>query len=311
MARKKLLLIFNPMAGAQNFALNLYEVIDQLTKAGFDVTVRPTQRVGDAKTYILERGAEFDVLVASGGDGTINESISALMALPASRPILGVIPAGTTNDFSTSLGLPKDILDAVSVITDGVMRPLDIGQFEAAYFSYVAAFGLFTDVSYATPQSKKNVLGHLAYLLEGIKRLGSIHTYQCEIDLGEETLEGEFLFGMVTNSLSVGGFKLPSEHKICMDDGLFEIALLQMPTSFIDLQHIITSLVRQEAYSDSLTLRRAPQVVVRAENPLAWTLDGEFGGEHKQVTINNRHQAIKVFMPHDSPTTKANDPASQ
>lgn len=294
---KTLLLLFNPKSGQQTFALNLFEVVDSFTKAGYEVTVHPTQTADDVRGVITQRAHRFDYLVCSGGDGTLSQSIDALMRCER-RPVFGYIPSGTTNDFATSLGLPKDVLAAARVICEGKPRMLDIGKFGEEYFSYIAAFGLFTDVSYATPQSNKNVLGHMAYLLEGVKRLGSIHSFHCSLDLGGgEVLSGEYIFGMITNSLSVGGFKLPAKHQICMDDGLFEVALLQMPTSFIDLQNVIASLINQEHYTDSLILRRASKVVVTAQKPMAWTLDGEFGGEFGEVTITNQHNAIEIMMP--------------
>lgn len=296
MPEKTMLLIFNPKAGREEFAINLFEVVDKFTKSGFLVTVYPTQGPGDARDFILCGRCPFDYLVCSGGDGTLSEVINALMACDK-RPILGYLPSGTTNDFAASLGLPKDLLDAAGVVTDGAVKPLDIGRFDARYFSYVAAFGLFTDVSYATPQSKKNVLGHLAYLLEGVKRLGAIQSYNCTVDLGVEVIEGDFIFGMVTNSLSVGGFKFPNAVNVKMDDGLFEVALLQKPTSFIDLQNIIASLLNQVPYTDSLIVRRASSVTVRSAQPLSWTLDGEFGGELEQATITNCHRAVQIMMP--------------
>ena len=295
MTEKKLLLIFHPGAGRQEFAPNLYEVVEQFTRRGFLVTAYPTQGPRDAYRMVRAHAAEYDYLVCSGGDGTLNESIDALMFCDR-RPIFGFIPSGTTNDFATSLGLPKDALQAVATITDGVSTSFDIGRFGSDYFSYVAAFGLFTDVSYATPQSKKNVLGHLAYLLEGVKRLGSIQSYKCSIDLGEEVLSGEFLFGMITNSLSVGGFKLPGE-AILMDDGLFEVVLLQMPRNFIDLQNVIASLLNGERYTDSLIVRKAARVIVRSEIPLSWTLDGEYGGEYGEIEIQNWPCAIDIMRP--------------
>lgn len=296
MPSRRMLLVFNPKSGHAMFAPNLYEVVDQFTRSGYEVTVYPTQSAGDARELILRRAGEFDCLVCAGGDGTLNEAVDALM-LCKQRPVFGFIPAGTTNDFASSLGLPKDILKAAEVITGGVNRALDIGKFGDDYFSYVAAFGLFTDVSYATPQSAKNVLGHLAYLLEGVKRLGSVQSYRCTVDLGEEILEGEYIFGMVSNSLSVGGFQIPSETPIRMDDGIFEISLLQMPTSFIDLQNIIASLLNQERYTKSLIIRQAGRVTITTEESLAWTLDGEYGGEFSRVEISNCHKAIEIMMP--------------
>lgn len=292
----RLLLVYNPNAGQKLFEPNRTKVEAVFRKAGYEVTSWATKAAGDARKYIAQEAGDYQVVVCSGGDGTVNETIDALMTLET-RPILGVIPGGTTNDFATSLGLPKDMIEAASVIAKGNPKPLDIGQFGKEYFSYVAAFGLFTDVSYATPQSKKNILGHLAYLLEGIKRLGAIQSYSCKIDLGTEQLEGDFIFGMFTSTRSVGGFKLPGELDIRMDDGLFEVCLLRKPANFFDLQNIIISLLNQEIHSESLSFHKASKVVVTAQKPLAWTLDGEFGGEFRTATLTNCYQAIQVLMP--------------
>lgn len=293
---KKMLLVYNPKSGQQEFQLNLSQVVDAFTRAGYLVTTYPTQAVRDAYEVTLAHSGEYDCLVCSGGDGTLNETIDALM-LCESRPVFGYIPSGTTNDFATSLGLPRDVLKAAEVVIGGEARPLDIGQFGGEYFSYVAAFGLFTDVSYGTPQGMKNALGHFAYLMEGVKRLGSIRSYRCTIKVGAEVIEDDFLLGMVSNSLSIGGFKLREAVNVKMDDGLFEVVLLRKPKNFIDLQNVIASLLNQELYTESLVLRRASEVSVLSQEPISWTLDGEFGGEMTEVTIRNRHRAVEIMMP--------------
>jgi diacylglycerol kinase family enzyme len=182
------------------------------------------------------------------------------------------------------------------IITTGKEKKLDIGRFGNRYFSYVAAFGLFTDVSYATPQNMKNMLGNLAYFLEGVKRLGSVQPYRCTFTLDDEVFTGDFILGMVANSQSVGGIKLP-ETNVQMDDGLFEVILLQMPESIMDIISVITSLLQQEVYNDSLIVRKSRKVAFSSPEPVTWTLDGEFGGRYKNVSIENMHQAIKVMMP--------------
>lgn len=297
MQRKTMLLIYNPTSGQQLFPQNLSEVVNQFTKNGFLVTVYPTQAPRDAYHMTLEYSAGYDYLVCSGGDGTLNETIDALMQL-GRRPTFGYLPSGTTNDFAASLGIPKDVLEAAGVVTHGEARPFDIGRFGDEYFSYVAAFGLFTDVSYGTSQGMKNALGHLAYLLEGAKRLASIRSYACTFKLGTEKITGKFIFGMVTNSLSVGGFRIHREGSVVqMDDGLFEVLLLRKPRSFIDLQNVIASILNQEIYTDSLIIRKVSELTVVSEEPLSWTLDGEFGGELAEVRIQNLHNAIEIMMP--------------
>jgi YegS/Rv2252/BmrU family lipid kinase len=292
-----MLLIFNPSSGQQLFRDALFPVVDNFTKNGFLVTIYPTQKSKDAYEIILRHGAEYDYLVCSGGDGTLGEAIDALMLMER-RPTFGFIPSGTTNDFSTSIGIPKDILLAAEVVTSGVARPFDIGKFGEEYFSYVAAFGLFTDVSYDTPQERKNSLGHMAYLMEGVKRLGSIQSHACSIQLPDELIEGEFILGMISNSLSIGGFRVSRQDgEIRMDDGLFEVILLRKPKNFIDLQNVIASILNQDLYTDSLILRRTASLTIHTDEPLAWSLDGEFGGALTDVTITNCHNAIEIMLP--------------
>jgi len=292
--KKKMLLIFNPHSGLAKFPDNLFKITDKFTSAGYLVTTYPTQEAGEAAKMIEYYAGDYDYLVCAGGDGTVNEAISALLKLEK-RPVFGIIPCGTSNDFASSLGLPKDILGAGEAIVDGLPKSIDIGCFDGLNFCYVAAFGLFTDVSYATPQNVKNILGHLAYVLEGLKRLGSIRSYRCELELDGEKIAGDFVFGMVANSQSVGGMKLPEKIGAKMDDSLFEVLLLQMPETFADLQHTISAVIKQEEYTDSIIIRKAKKVIFKSTEIIPWTLDGEFGGNYSNVEINNLHHALSII----------------
>ena len=202
---KKMLFIYNPNAGTGKLKPKLADVLDIFTKSGYEVTVYPTQKRYDAAEKIQESGSQYDLIVCSGGDGTLDEAVTGMQLCNCKVP-LGYIPAGTTNDFATSLGIPKDILEAAETAVNGTVFPCDVGMFGEDYFAYIAAFGLFTDVSYATDQNVKNVLGHMAYILEGAKRVFNIPSYKIKITHDGEVIEDEFIFGMVTNSRSVGGF---------------------------------------------------------------------------------------------------------
>ncbi|MCL2703320.1 MAG: YegS/Rv2252/BmrU family lipid kinase [Defluviitaleaceae bacterium] len=291
-----MLLIFNPNAGQQRFPAYLYDVVNIFTLAGFLVTVLPTRANGCAGDAIARYAEDHEYVVCSGGDGTIGECIDALLQLEK-RPVFGVIPSGTANDFAVSLGIPKDIISAAGIITGGNAKALDIGRFGSRHFSYVAGFGIFTDVAYSTPQNLKNVLGSLAYLLEGIKRLGSIKTYGCGFMLDGEAVNGGFILGLVANTHSVGGFRLPGTIDVRMDDGMFEVILLKRPRTLRDHQQIIASLRKQENGSDLLIIRKASKVEFSSPMPVAWTLDGDFGGECKDVVIENVPHAINVMVP--------------
>ncbi len=296
METKKMLLIFNPSSGKAEFAPQLCEVVNRFTKAGFEVTVHPTQAARDCYDVILRRGEDFDFVCCSGGDGTLNEAIDSMMLL-TKKPKFGYIPSGTTNDFATSLKISKNILEAVDTVTQGNTYPIDIGSFGDDYFAYVAAFGLFTAVTYDTPQSAKNVLGHAAYMLEGVKRLGSIQAYDCKINVDGEVFSGNYIFGMVSNSTSVGGFKMAAENSVLLDDGLFEVVLVKRPRSFVDLQNIAASLLNREIYTESLIIRKAKSVRVVSKASIDWTLDGEFGGSTVDVLIENRQKALEIMIP--------------
>ena len=204
---KKMLFIYNPNAGTGILKPKLSEVLDIFTKGGYEVTVYPTQRTHDAVEKIQSYEGSYDLLVCSGGDGTLDEAVTGMQLRGTDIP-LGYIPAGTTNDFAASLGIPKDILSAADTAVNGVPFSCDVGMVNDDHFIYIAAFGLFTDVSYETKQSMKNILGHLAYVLEGTKRIFNIPSYKIKVSHDGESFEDEFIFGMVTNSRSVGGFKV-------------------------------------------------------------------------------------------------------
>ena len=205
---KRLLFIYNPQAGKGTVKAHLSNIVDTFTKAGYLVTIWPTQGKEDATHVAAQQGWWYDRVVCCGGDGTLSETVSGLLALDT-PPVLGYIPAGTTNDFSKNLGLPRGVEKAAVTAVEGEARPCDMGRFNGRYFVYVAAFGIFTDVSYGTPQQFKNAFGHLAYVLEGATKLGDLgRAYHLQVEHDEGSLEGDFIYGMVTNTLSVGGFKV-------------------------------------------------------------------------------------------------------
>lgn len=202
--KKKLLFIFNPHSGKGLIKNKLLEIVDIMVKADYEVTIYPTQSKGDAQNHVREEAKNYDLIVCSGGDGTLDEAVSGMME-SEEKTLLGYIPAGSTNDFANSLRIPKSMLKAANVAVKGRRFPVDIGYFNGDSFVYVAAFGLFTAVSYQTSQQLKNVLGHAAYILEGMKQLLDIPVYKMRVEYDDEVLEDEFIYGMITNSISVGG----------------------------------------------------------------------------------------------------------
>ena len=294
--RSKMLLVFNPVAGKGEFTLNLFEVIDRFTRGGFEVTAYPTTKARDAFEITLERAKDFDCIVCSGGDGTLNEVVDALM-LMEKRPRLGYIPSGTTNDFAFTHGLETDPLIGVKNILQGEVTAIDVGCFGKEYFTYVAAFGLFTDVTYGTSQNMKNLFGYAAYLLEGVKKLGAIRHIHCVVECDDERIEDDFVLGMILNSKSVGGFRLHANDIVQLDDGKFELVLLRRLHNLTELQEVVSVLMGVGTISSSFIVRSASRVRITCEEPVDWSIDGEFGGTHQQADIKVCQRAIEIITP--------------
>ena len=215
---KKLLFIVNNRAGKTRSRSPLYDAIACFSRSGYLVSVHETQGPGDATQTVHDHGALFDLIVCAGGDGTLNETITGLMTLEE-RPPLGYLPNGSTNDFAASLHIPANLVEAALIASDGTPTPLDIGIHNDRYFAYVASFGAFTRSSYSVPQETKNALGHFAYILQGVKDLDSLRPYSCRVQADEETFEGNFIFGAVCNSTSLGGLVRLDPTRVKMDDG--------------------------------------------------------------------------------------------
>ncbi len=292
----KLLFVYNPYAGKGLIKSKIAEILDVFTKAGYLTTVYPTQAAKDGYKMLRELEETYDLIVCSGGDGTLDETVTAMIEKGIPCP-LGYIPAGSTNDFARSLDISRDMIEAAESAVNGKVFQCDVGDFNGDIFVYIAAFGMFTDVSYATPQDTKNVLGHMAYLLEGIKRIYSIPSYKMKITYDDqEPLEGKYMFGMVTNSRSVGGFKSIIGKNVVFDDGEFEVTLIRKPSNVLELQDIMGALLIEQIDSKYMTNFKAKKIVFDCEEEVAWTLDGEFGGEHDFVEIENKMKALKLMV---------------
>lgn len=295
---KKMLFIYNPRAGKAQIRSNLLDIIDIFVKAGYEVTAYPTQASGDAVKAVKNRHNGYEIVVCSGGDGTLDEVVTGMMQCEEKLPI-GYVPAGSTNDFANSLKIPKNMIKAADVVVRGKNFACDIGAFNNDSFIYVAAFGIFTNVSYETKQDVKNVLGHAAYLLEGVRALPSIRSYPLKITCDQQVIEGEFLYGMVTNSHSIGGFRgiTGTGKEVLLDDGVFEVTLIRKPSNPLELNNIIVAMVDKRVKSEHIYSFTASRIVVESEEPLAWTLDGEFGGEHRKAVIENKTKALEIRVP--------------
>ena len=292
---KKMLFIINPKAGKAQIKNSLLQILDIFVKENYEIVAYPTQSHEDARRVTRERAKEFDLVVCSGGDGTLNEVVSGMMESEKNAPI-GYIPAGTTNDFANSLSIPKNSLDAANAIISGQPLLYDVGSFNDDYFIYIAAFGLFTDVPYQTKQETKNLLGYLAYILEGMKRLNKVKSRRIKLEYNDRVIIDDFLFGMITNSNSIAGFKNITDHDALLNDGLFEVTMIKNPTNALEFQEIISSLI-QESPSEHVLSFRTSHLIVSGEERISWTLDGEFGGEHDRAVINNMKEAVSIVTP--------------
>lgn len=291
---QKLLFIFNPHSGKGQIKNNLVDIVDIMVKAGYDVTIYTTQARADATRKVMEEAANFDRIVCSGGDGTLDEVVTGLIKSDTNTPI-GYIPAGSTNDFANSLGIPKEMVKAAEVAVGKNPFPCDIGDFNSDTFVYVAAFGLFTEVSYKTSQQLKNIFGHVAYIMEGAKHLHDILSYNMQVEYEGHVFQDEFIYGMVTNSVSVGGFKGMTGTDVKLDDGVFEVTLIKKPHNPIELNEILACLTNMIDDSDLIYSFKTNEVKITARELIAWTLDGEFGGEHEEVIIRNLNKRVTIF----------------
>ena len=292
---KKLFFVFNPKAGKGKIKTALMDIVDIFNKGGYEVIIRATQYPKDAYEMTMKYADKVDLVVCSGGDGTLDEVVAGLVETGSKVPV-GYIPAGSTNDFAGSLFIPKNMVAAAEMIMEENVYRCDIGKFNKQTFTYIAAFGLFTDVAYETDQDLKNILGHLAYLLEGVKRLFDIQSYHMKVTTEDEIFEDDFMYGMITNSRSVGGFKNLTGKNVDMNDGLFEVTLITTPKNPMDMQEIIAGLMSGKDNSDLIYTFKTSRIRIQSDEAVAWTLDGEYGGDHKEVEIRNLNRALNLYL---------------
>ncbi len=298
METKRMFFIYNPRAGKAQIKTHLADIVDIFVKAGYDVEIYPTQSQGDAVRAVRERKKGFDMIACSGGDGTLDEVVTGMLESGEILPI-GYVPAGSTNDFANSLAIPKNMKRAAETAVNGKDFACDVGIFNKDVFVYVAAFGLFTDVSYGTGQELKNILGHMAYLLEGMKRLSAIKSYAMKFSYDDKVIEGNFIYGMVTNTNSVGGIKGIAGKDVQLNDGEFEVTLIKSPTNAIELNEIIAALVDRKWETDMVHCFKTASLKVESEKDVAWTLDGEYGGDHRQIHIKNYKEVVSIRVKPD------------
>lgn len=295
---KKLMLIINPVAGKSKYRSSVSDILEAFCKSGYVVTIYMTDRVGHARELAQEHAGRYDVLVCCGGDGTLSETIAGLMAV-SSKPPLGYIPMGTANDVATTLGLPSNAAQSAQIVMEGHTIPFDVGLMNGEYFTYISAFGAFTEVSYQTPKESKQTLGHLAYVLEGVGHLGKIVPRRLVVEHDDGTVEGEYIFGAVTNTTSIAGLVKLKSDQVALGDGLFEVLLVNNPRKFGDLNHIVVDIFTQNYNPDYVRLIKSKRVkfTFLEDEEVQWTRDGEDGGTHKTVVLENIKAPIQFIVP--------------
>lgn len=297
--RKKLLFIMNPKSGLMQAPKYMAEIIERFSGAGYLTQVLMTTASGDANAFAAEYGGEVDIVVVSGGDGTLNGVIDGLLRGGHKTPI-GYIPAGSTNDFANSIGLPKSIPACVDRIINGTAKPVDIGCFNGRYFSYVASFGAFTSTTYSVPQNIKNILGHSAYVMAGVKELAHIKSIHARIILEkgtpeEEIHEGDYVLGGVCNSKSIGGIVNLQKLDVDMNDGMMEVILIKMPKDLIELSDTTTSILGGTFKSHQIEKYTAHRITFELDENVHWTLDGEYEKGSGICEIDTIKSAISLI----------------
>ncbi len=272
---KKLLFILNPCAGKKRGAKAMAQIVNIFNRAGYTVNAYVTAGQGDATRAVRTLGAQADRIVCCGGDGTFNETVTGLLETGLQTPI-GYLPAGSTNDLAASLHLPLNLEKAARICVEGSPVAYDLGKFENRYFSYVASFGAFTRASYTTPQSVKNALGHMAYVLEGIQELSQLKKIPVRFQLANgQVNEGDYLFGAISNSTSVGGILTLDPKHVDVRDGLLEVLLIRSPRDLVELAACLRALRRKNYNCPLITFLQTPEIQVSCPAGLDWTLDGE------------------------------------
>ncbi len=294
---KSLMLIVNPVAGKGAYKINFASAMQELGQAGYRVDLYFTGARGDATEFAAARAASYDAVACIGGDGTLSEVLSGLLRVDNPPPV-GYFPMGTANDVATTLGLPKNnVLEAVMRMLGGTPHPYDIGLFrDSEHFAYIAGFGAFTDVSYTTPQAQKNILGHLAYVLQGMASLPTIQSVEARVEWDDGSYEGPLIYGSLSNSTSVAGIVHFREHMVSLSDGLSELVLVKELTALPDLTDLAASVLSQSFDSESLIIAHTRSARFLFDKPVAWTRDGEPGGEWQDVTLKNIHAPVQLIF---------------
>lgn len=294
---KRLLFIINPKAGRTAIKNDLFEIIMLFSEAGYEVVTYPTKGPEDAEAKVRADGYKYDLIVCAGGDGTLENTICGYMHMGEVKVPIGYIPVGTTNDFARSLRISRKPLEAAEQIVKGHETFIDVGKLGDKNFIYIAAFGIFTDISYSTKQSLKKIMGHSAYVVEAMKNIANYKAYNLEANLDGQVLTGDYIYGMITNSFSVAGFKIRGSKHVILDDGKFDCLFIKRPQNVAELQEIINGMLTNDIEGSEMFYEcKASKVSIKSREPVRWTIDGEFGGELSEVVIQNCQKAVSLWL---------------
>jgi len=296
----KLLFVVNPKAGRTVIKSEMIDIIETFTDAGYDVTVYPTKGKRETVEHVYNVAENYDLVVCAGGDGTLDNTVGGIMRIERRlkrRIHMGYIPCGSTNDYARSLNMSFEPVKAAQDIVKGSIFHLDAGRLENDFFIYIAAFGAFTDVSYSTPQYLKNSLGHIAYVMEAVRSMQQIKSYDMQVWFDGELIEGEFIYGQITNSLSVGGFRnIGPVSTMSFSDGKFETVFIRKPETALQLQKIVNDLLMENMDDSQIVFRKASRIVIKCPKKVSWTLDGEYGGSYKVTRVSNIHKGVSLVL---------------
>lgn len=292
---KKLLFIVNPYAGMRRVNRNLSDIVSVFNRADYEVVIYMTAGQGDATRIAEAKARDASLVVCAGGDGTFNEVLTGVLRSGCGTPI-GYIPCGSTNDFGASLGLSANVVQAAWDIVNGGEARYDVGKFGDRYFSYVASFGAFTRSSYSTPQNVKNMLGHTAYLLEGIQEISQLRPAHVRIELDDRVIEDDYLFGAVSNSTSVGGILTLDPKQVNLKDGRFELLLVRAPRDLTELSECVRALRTQRYNCGMITFLSTDKLRIFTDREIPWSLDGERAEGQKEVFVENLHLAMRMMV---------------
>ncbi len=303
---KKVFFVYNPNAGKGRVVSNIHPIKAAFAKHGWDLDIYATKAPLDGKREIIERARDYDRIVCAGGDGTLSETVSAMMCLnEKDRKIIGFLPTGSTNDSGKSFGLPKNILDGVEVVAGGKAFAVDVGSFNVDYFTYVASFGKLSAVSCFTSQEKKRKFGYAAYISEGVKALIKLESYNMAVSYEDvegnlHKEEGDYFLGMVANTFSVGGFKGITGNSVNLQDGLFEVILLKRPKNIFGFAKQVNNMLlssNKDKSTAEVRKFKAKRISFSSDEEVQWVIDGENGGKHDFVNIQNNPRAVQIMVP--------------